>query len=1090
MTSMDMDSPTTPILAITPVMLPDNNEEPISEEQPNKRRRKKSIVWEHFTIETVGPGCMRACCKQCKKSFAYITGSKLAGTSHLKRHIALGICPVSRQKNEASQMTSGVKTDPPRRRYRATPGVGSIPFDQDRCNQEIAKMIIQHEYPLHMVEHPAFIDFVRTLQPQFNVASFNTIQGECVAMYLREKQHLLNLVSGIPGRVSLTLDLATSNLNIGYAFLAGHFIDDDWNLHRLVLNVVMLPFPDSDYAFNQAVVSCISDWNLESRLFTLTLDQPFSNENIIVNLRGLLSVKNPLLFNGQLLKGNCYARVLSRLAQDALGAMGEVIRRIRESVKYVKTSETHDEKFNELRQQLQVPSTKELIIDDQTKWSTTYQMLVAACELKEVFACLDTSDPVYKINPSMDDWKQVEILCTYLKLFYDAASILTGPTYPPANAFYHEVSKVQLELTHAAMSQDPFVSTLTKPLKEKFDQYWRDCFLVLAIAVVMDPRFKMKLVEFSFSRIFGEDAGMWVKFVDDGIHELFREYLAPNLSVSTSFMEAEDMGIPQSEILQEVPPKEVAPQEAHFEVPLQLDNPANASPQEVHSQGAAFQDVKPEEATPQVHSKDEPPQDASHQMMYHLEEAEQKVHPQEVSMREMQTQEIPVQEMDTREIPVQEMRAQEASVPEMHAQETPVQEIPSQEAPAHQEIPLQDADTQEVPAQEMNAQEVPAREMHAHEVPAEEMHTREVPSQDMHAEEVLSQEMHSKEVCNQEVHPQEVVAQEEHHQEVVTQEKHHQEVVAQEEHRQEVVTQEIHPPEAQTQEMHPPECQTQEMQNPESQTQEMHSPEAETQAMHPPEAQTHEVHLQEEAQTHEMHFPEEQTHDMHLQEAETHDVHSQEVQVYGMYPQETEARRMHPQEAQTHEMHHHEAQTHEMHHQEVQTQEMDHQEIQTQEMHHQEFSQEMHHYELSQEIQPYEGHHQDLPMLSIGDGLSDFDVYISEISCSQHMKSELDQYLEESLLPRVQEFDVLGWWKLNKLKYPTLSKMAADILSIPISTVPSDSVFDTGSKRIDSYRSSLRPVTLEALICAKDWLQYGSSASSLDNSNAIVKMEY
>lgn len=215
------------------------------------------------------------------------------------------------------------------------------------------------------------------------MVSFNTIQGECVAIYLREKQNLLNLFSGIPGRVSLTLDLGISNFNIGYAFVTGHFIDDEWNLHRRVLNVVMLPFPDSDYAFNQAVVSCISDWNLESRLFTLTLDQSFSNETMVGNLRGPLSVRNPLVLNGQLLKGNCYARVLSRLAQDAIGAMGEVTRRIRESVKYVKTSDTHDEKFSELRQQLQVPSTKELIIDDQTKWNTTYQMLVAACELKK-----------------------------------------------------------------------------------------------------------------------------------------------------------------------------------------------------------------------------------------------------------------------------------------------------------------------------------------------------------------------------------------------------------------------------------------------------------------------------------------------------------------------------------------------------------------------------------------------------------------------------------------------------------------------------------------------------------------------------------
>ncbi|KAE8657886.1 hypothetical protein F3Y22_tig00116976pilonHSYRG00038 [Hibiscus syriacus] len=118
-------------------------------------------------------------------------------------------------------------------------------------------------------------------------------------------------------------------------------------------------------------------------------------------------------------------------------------------------------------------------------------------------------------------------------------------------------------------------------------------------------------------------------------------------------------------------------------------------------------------------------------------------------------------------------------------------------------------------------------------------------------------------------------------------------------------------------------------------------------------------------------------------------------------------------------------------------------------------------------------------------GLTDFDVYILETS-SQQMKSELDQYLEESLLPRVQEFGVFGWWKVNKMKYPTLSKIARDILSIPVSSVAPDSIFDITKKRLDEYRSSLRPETVEALICAKDWLHYGDS----EVSNAIVKMEF
>ncbi|KAK6915069.1 hAT-like transposase, RNase-H fold [Dillenia turbinata] len=94
-----------------------------------------------------------------------------------------------------------------------------------------------------------------------------------------------------------------------------------------------------------------------------------------------------------------------------------------------------------------------------------------------------------------------------------------------------------LELTHAATSEDLLASSLTRPLLEKFDKYWRDCCLVLAIAVVMDPRFKMKLVEFSFSKIYGEGGEAWTKMVDDATHELFLEYITLTLPEATTFEE-------------------------------------------------------------------------------------------------------------------------------------------------------------------------------------------------------------------------------------------------------------------------------------------------------------------------------------------------------------------------------------------------------------------------------------------------------------------------------------------------------------------------------------------------------------------------
>ncbi|WVZ01487.1 hypothetical protein V8G54_027556 [Vigna mungo] len=490
-----------------------------SETHQNSRRRKKSTVWEHFTVKTDGPGCARAYCKRCQKSFAYLKDSKQSGTSHLKRHITLGIC----QKNKKIPC-SKTDADPPKKRARAKPYIAAISFDQERCNSKMAKMIILHDYPLHIVEHQGFIDFVRALQPQFNPLSLNAIQGDCVAMYLREKQNLLNLIDGIPGRVNLTLDLWTSNHTSAYVFLRGHFIDGDWNLHHPILNVFTVPFPDSDGSLNQAIVKCLSNWHLKGRLFTLALDKFFSTETLMGNLRSLLSVNNPVILNGQFLSQNCYARVLSRLALDALSAMRETINKVRESVKYVKSSKSNEANFLKLRQQLQVPSTMDLVIDDQNKWDTIYHMLVAACKLKQVFVCFDAFDPDFRMTLTMDDWKHVETLCRYLNYLYDAANILTVQPYPTANVFFLEVSKLQVVLTCAALSQDPFCRCLIMPLQKNFDQYWRESCVILAAAVAMDPRYKMKFVESTFAKIFGENAEYWTRFVEEGLNELFLEY--------------------------------------------------------------------------------------------------------------------------------------------------------------------------------------------------------------------------------------------------------------------------------------------------------------------------------------------------------------------------------------------------------------------------------------------------------------------------------------------------------------------------------------------------------------------------------------
>jgi len=504
---------------------PMNAEEPTLDAQPNKKRKQKSVVWEHFTLENVDDGCRRAYCKKCNQSFAYSTGSKVVGTSHLKRHIAKGTCATRLHGQNHSTSTPQTRVSP------------YITIDQDHYLLEIAMMIIMHDYPLHMVEHPGFVAFVKNLHPQFNRLTFNTIQGDCVAIFLSEKQNLQRYFDGLPGRLCLTLDMWTSSQSVGYVFITGHFVDNDWKLQKRILNVVMEPYPDSDSAISHAVSACLSDWNFNGRLFSINCNHTLS-QDALGNLRPLLSTKNPQILNGQLLVGSCIARTLSSVANDLLRYVPDTVKKIRDSVKYVKTSKLHEEKFVELKQKLQVPSERSLFIDDQTQWNTTYQMLVSACELKEVFSCLDAADPDYKGTPSLQDWKLAETLCNYLKPLFDAANILTKTTYPTASTFFHEFCKLQLDLARDVMNEeDPFICKIIKPMQEKIDKYWRDCSLVLAIAVVMDPRFKMVFVDFIFTKVYGDDSHEYVKIVDDGVHELFNEYVAFPLPPTPAYVE-------------------------------------------------------------------------------------------------------------------------------------------------------------------------------------------------------------------------------------------------------------------------------------------------------------------------------------------------------------------------------------------------------------------------------------------------------------------------------------------------------------------------------------------------------------------------
>ncbi|GJV35188.1 zinc finger BED domain-containing protein RICESLEEPER 2-like protein [Tanacetum coccineum] len=105
-------------------------------------------------------------------------------------------------------------------------------------------------------------------------------------------------------------------------------------------------------------------------------------------------------------------------------------------------------------------------------------------------------------------------------------------------------------------------------------------------------------------------------------------------------------------------------------------------------------------------------------------------------------------------------------------------------------------------------------------------------------------------------------------------------------------------------------------------------------------------------------------------------------------------------------------------------------------------------------------------------------------------KSELDRYLNEDVEDESDKFDILNWWKVNSPRFPVLSLLARDVLVIPISTVASESVFSTGGRVLDAFRSSLTPPVVESLICTQDWFRENSMGLDVaENWDEIQKIE-
>lgn len=83
---------------------------------------------------------------------------------------------------------------------------------------------------------------------------------------------------------------------------------------------------------------------------------------------------------------------------------------------------------------------------------------------------------------------------------------------------------------------------------------------------------------------------------------------------------------------------------------------------------------------------------------------------------------------------------------------------------------------------------------------------------------------------------------------------------------------------------------------------------------------------------------------------------------------------------------------------------------------------------------------------------------------------ELDSYLDDQKLHPSVGFDIFTYWKEKCSRCLNLARMTYDILSIPITTVASESAFSIDSWVLNKYRCSMKEESVQAFVYKRSWL--------------------
>jgi hypothetical protein len=143
--------------------------------------------------------------------------------------------------------------------------IATYKYDENASVRLLYYAIIMHEYPFSIAQHKYFLKFVKSLRPSFPMKSRVTVRKEIMDLYKEEKNLLYAQFSKLPCRISFTMDTWTSIQNKSYLCVTAHWIDDNWNMQKRIINFMHVEGSHGGIKLSDTFYANVLNWNLDKK---------------------------------------------------------------------------------------------------------------------------------------------------------------------------------------------------------------------------------------------------------------------------------------------------------------------------------------------------------------------------------------------------------------------------------------------------------------------------------------------------------------------------------------------------------------------------------------------------------------------------------------------------------------------------------------------------------------------------------------------------------------------------------------------------------------------------------------------------------